>query len=137
MTDSYHGDISTDTDESLPVCEFCERPADSFASHQFDPFCSRLCRNDSEKVVWDCCHDNAGFPTQLVTVKESGAELVKARLCRHCVSTVNGNPDDRRQIDGWKSGDPEDGPWCPDCGSYGHTWSCDIVYQLHGRYRVE
>lgn len=121
MTDSYHGDIST---EPVTHCESCGLSVVRWEDHEFDPFCSRLCRNQAQDVDFDCCHKH----TQHLIVREAKTTLMiaTAYLCRKCVDSINSNPADPRHVDGWKPGDPEDGPYCPECGIYGHAFDCAV-----------
>lgn len=135
MTDSYHGDISaddeapqiisSDVDEHLPFCEQCGKTVRDEDDVSFAPFCSRLCRNEARKVDFDCCHKH----TQLLIVREAKTTLMiaAAYLCRKCVDAINSNPADPRHVDGWKAGDPENGPYCPECGVYGHAFDCAVA----------
>lgn len=110
--------------QEFPFCEHCGKTVTDEMDGSFAPFCSRLCRNEAKKVDFDCCHSHA----QLLIVREAKTTLMiaAAYLCRKCVSDINSNPADPRHVDGWKAGDPEDGPYCPECGVYGHAFGCAV-----------
>jgi hypothetical protein len=130
MTDSYHGDISADDErvfhayepQEFPFCEQCGKTVTDEMDASYAPFCSRLCRNRAQDIIFDCCHKH----TQRLIVREATTKLMiaTAYLCRKCVDSINSNPADPRHVDGWKAGDPEDGPYCPECGVYGHAFGC-------------